>query len=256
MTSPPTPQTMGSASAKGIATLQPIRYASYLEAQASEIRKPRSGARTRLKLMAAGSRLLDTMSAADLFISAVCEDAGMAKGTFYIYFDTKEEYIETILRDYVGFEMQMLPRFADDSETFTAVLRLVTWYERTFMANVGILRCLIQQSDTDPTIRALWETRNQGIVDRVLHDLDRRAGLSDHERELLQMAVHSVGYMMDQSLFARHGLAESRAHESLTDPDLLIELHATLIYRAVVGRDPPAAQIPLVRPFLALRERL
>ena len=62
-----------------------IRYATYLEAAAQEIKKTRSGERSRLKLLAAGARLLDSTDYREMMGEEVATEAGVAKGTFYIY---------------------------------------------------------------------------------------------------------------------------------------------------------------------------
>ncbi len=41
--------------------------------------------------LAAGSRLYSLKDFEDISVSSICQEAGLAKGTFYLYFDTKED---------------------------------------------------------------------------------------------------------------------------------------------------------------------
>jgi AcrR family transcriptional regulator len=41
--------------------------------------------------LAAGSRLYRIKDFEDISVSSICQEAGLAKGTFYLYFDTKED---------------------------------------------------------------------------------------------------------------------------------------------------------------------
>src|SRR3990170_1881812 len=70
-----------------------IRFSGYLQALALEIRKSRSGERSELRLLAGGARLLERSSYRDLSVEGVCTDARLAKGTFYIYFASKDAFL-------------------------------------------------------------------------------------------------------------------------------------------------------------------
>lgn len=41
--------------------------------------------------LAAGSRIYSVKDFDDISVSSICQEAGLAKGTFYLYFDTKED---------------------------------------------------------------------------------------------------------------------------------------------------------------------
>src|SRR5690349_9252755 len=68
-------------------------YRAELVRDANRIARGRSGERTRLKLLAAGVALLGRTSYRDLGVEAISRRAGQAKGTFYLYFDTKDAFL-------------------------------------------------------------------------------------------------------------------------------------------------------------------
>lgn len=232
--------------------IEAIRFSSYLEALSLEIKKSRSGEKSTLKLMAAGARLLDSVGYRDLNVENICTEAKLAKGTFYVYFESKEVFLNQLITRYINFEVQTSPHSDIQLSPFQGVMEWVTWYERTFSANVGVLRCMVQLSATSTEHLDLWHQRNSSIVDRVLDHISRRLDIAAQSEvyELMRMAVRSVGGMMDQSLFERYNINVGAGREEI-DLDLTIELHAVLIYRAIYGENPPLAELERVRPLLA-----
>lgn len=233
--------------------IEAIRFSTYLEALALEIKKSRSGEKSTLKLMAAGARLLDSVGYRDLNVENICNEAQLAKGTFYLYFESKEVFLNQLITRYIGFEEQTYPRSDLQVSAFRGAMDWVTWYERSFAANVGILRCLVQLSASSIEHLELWHQRNLRIVDRAVDQVVRQLHIDPHSEacDLMRMAVRSVGGMMDQSLFERHNINVGAGREEF-DLDLTIELHAVLIYRALYGENPPLAEVDRVRPLLEL----
>src|SRR6185503_1234180 len=128
---------------------------------------------------------------------AISRRAGQAKGTFYLYFDTKDAFLLELLRGYVAFEFATFPAFLPSETAFQAYLRRIGWYERTFARTAGVLRCMLQMSETEPKIRRLWHDRNAGIVDRVEAETIARLAAPVRDRQLLRLVIRTVGTMVD-----------------------------------------------------------
>lgn len=220
-----------------------IKFTTYLEALALEIRKARSGEKTSLKLLAAGARLLDNVGYRDLNVEEISAEAGLAKGTFYIYFKTKDEFLIELARRFVAFEPQTLPAFSQRETAFRNTLALVTWYERGFLRNVGVLRCIIQMGETDDTMRELWQHRNRVIAEHAWDATLARLGNPSVDPGLLMLSLRTVGGMMDQSLFNRTRVHTDTGEAGNEDPEFLCRLHALLIYRAVYAQNPPDPEV-------------
>jgi AcrR family transcriptional regulator len=235
--------------------IKAIKFSSYLEALAAEIRRSRSGEKSRLRLLAAGARLLETVAFRDLLVEDVCREAGLAKGTFYIYFDSKEVFLRALISQYVEFERNTYPPYEPTRSAYSGVHEWVSWYEGTFAANAGILRCIIEMSGTDAEAEACWYGRNKSIVDRALEQLVQRLEKPPgaRDRELLRLAVRAGGSMMDQSLFERYRMGVGVGMQEASDATLMIDLHALLLYRVLYGSEPASADVGRVRPLLALR---
>lgn len=226
------------------------RFKDALNARAGEISGTRSGARSRLRLMAAGCALLDGTAFRDLLVEDVCRKAGVAKGTFYIYFKSKDVFLRELANDYMGFELESYPAFAREAGRYANTRRWIAWYEDMFAANVGLLRCLVQMGSEDAEMRELWHRRNGLLVDRALAGEAKR--LTPEALAVRRWALRAAGGMLDQSLFERFDVQLGPGLDEPTDPDLRIELHALLNYRALTGRDPSDDALPPDSPLRAL----
>ncbi len=233
-----------------------VRFWAYLEAQVGDIRKNRSGEKSTLKLLAAGGRLLETNSFRDLKVGAICDEAGLAKGSFYIYFTSKEIFSEELARRYIDFEGQTYPSFATEGFTFANACTWVSWYERTFSANAGVIRCIVEESTTSQQMRDLWHKRNRMVSDGLLADALRRFKTPPANPELVRLAIRTTGGMLDQSLFERHRINVGPGLLQDYPDSTLIELHAVLCYRAIYGCNPPEDEVFEVRELLDIRPPL
>jgi len=219
-------------------SLEAIHFYAYQEAAASAIKKVRSGEKTQLRLLASGARLLENHTFQDLQIEQVSADAGMAKGTFYIHFESKDIFLRQLASRYAAFEQQTFPTMNAGEDVFLDACRWVAWYERTFAANSGMIRCIVRMGETDEFMQDLWHDRNERVTTRIVSDLLQRVEPASGNSSMLRLAVRSAGGMLDQSLFNRYRVQTSTGLEDHEDSEFLILFHAILMYRAVLGSDP------------------
>lgn len=235
---------------------QVIRFANYLEAMALDGKRGTRGERSKLRLMAAGADLLDSSGYQDLKIEDIAAAAKLAKGTFYIYFKTKDDFLRELVQRYCDFEPQTIPRFTPDLSTYVTAREFISWYERTFVANLGIIRCMVQMGAVDPTVRECWLLRNGRIVSESVEGTLRTVRAGSVDRDLLIWVTRTTGGMLDQSLFDRYGLQTPTGRQDPFDDDTLAEMHTLLIYRGIYGRDPPENEVRLARPIVAMSQHL
>lgn len=235
---------------------QVIRFANYLEAMALDGKRGTRGERSKLRLMAAGASLLDSSGYQELKIEDVAAAAKLAKGTFYIYFKTKDDFLRELVQRYCDFEPQTIPRFTPELSTYVTAREFISWYERTFVANLGIIRCMVQMGAVDPAVRECWLLRNGRIVSESVEGTLRTVRAGSVDRDLLIWVTRTTGGMLDQSLFDRYGLQTPTGRQDPFDDETIAEMHALLIYRGIYGRDPPEAEVRLARPIVAMSQHL
>jgi AcrR family transcriptional regulator len=226
-----------------------VRFLAYVRAMALEIKGVRNSEKTKLRLMAAALELLDRVGFRELNIDEVVKVAGLAKGTFYIHFPSKDDFLIELAKHYLEFELVTMPIQAPADTPFARLRDWIVWYERTFQLNIGVIRCIVQMSEVSAEMRDLWHRRNGTIVDRIIatwYSLEDAAN-----PELARLALRLTGGMLDQSLFERHKIQIGPGRQEPNDPELLNELHALLLYRALYGRNPPEGELKLTRELLA-----
>lgn len=225
-------------------------FVDHLSGLAAQFPGARRGEKSRLTLLAAGARLLDAWNHHDLRVEQVCQAALVAKGTFYIYFRSKDEFLLDLAERYVAFEAQSRPRLSSRNSDFVNLRLWVSWYERSFAANVGVIKCMVHMADQDPRMRDLWHQRNAALVDRSLVGWMKSRPEADPILE--RMMLRSAGTIMDQSLFERYGVQTGQGVEVPEDPEHVVDLHALLMFRALYAKDPDGADLPPESPFQAL----
>ena len=217
---------------------EPIKFAHYLEAKARGVPGKRSGRRTRLRLMAATADLLEEMTFDTVNVIDICNAADVAKGTFYLQFETKEEVILAIFNEYVDFEIRTMPVLDPDGESYEVIYTIISWYEQTFRINAGIMRNFVRMSDIDLEVADLWKRRNEQIVDRGLAPYLENASFRKKDEKWARLIVRTMGGIMDYSLFAQSGIHKASDFNDDASGEQLIQLHSLLMYRALYGEDP------------------
>jgi AcrR family transcriptional regulator len=228
--------------------IAPVRYAAYLQAQSSEIKGTRSAKKTRLRLLAALARLLEQADFNDIKVEDITREAGLAKGTFFIYFKTKEDIVLELMTTYLDFERVALPEIEAGDIPYHGVRQIVEWYEKSFEMNHGVLSCLVRLSGNQSYYHKLWLDRNARLLDSWTPLAMERLGLDEKHQKLMRHVIHAVGAIMDQAMFERYGLTSVPAEDPL-DLEELIEMHVFLIHRAVYGMDPPSEFVRFMRPL-------
>jgi len=229
-----------------------ICFADYLLAQAKQFEGTRSGKKTKLLLLASAARLFETITPQDIRVSDICKRANTSQGTFYLHFETKAEITIELLSRFVDFEGGTMPVFASTAEPFENVLKTVRWYTATFRLNSGIMLYLVQLSDVDADIAAIWRRRSEHIVGRLLQWMVPEYRLTKEEEPYVRHMCFAVGSMMDESLFARYGVHGAAQSSQPDEVELETELQAILIFRSIFAENPPAEMLTVGRVFLPL----
>lgn len=161
----------------------------------------RKGERTRTDLMRACARLMAEASFDRLTVGAVCKAAGVAHGTFYIYFPNLNALAAGVLGafvDHVQLEMRAAARGAGDPVRTTTAA-----YMRLFEENAGLMKCLVTGIETFPEARAAFHRLNRDWVETVTRAVLRQGAQERAEAETMRRA-YALGGMVDQYLTALH----------------------------------------------------
>lgn len=159
----------------------------------------RKGARRRSDLLLAGARFLSDHPLEHLTVAAICKAAGVAHGTFYLYFPDRHALSSAVLGafvDHVQLRMRAASRLPGDRARNTTAA-----YMRIFAGNAGLMKCLVVGVDSFPEAREAFQRLNRDWAETVVRALRRDAADNRDEAELMRRA-YALGGMVDQYLSA------------------------------------------------------
>ncbi|MCG2840638.1 TetR/AcrR family transcriptional regulator [Sandaracinobacter sp. RS1-74] len=228
-----------------------VRYADYLDYMIDTAPKRTKGERTKDKLKFGAIQVLDDVGYHAMRVSDICEAAGVAAATFYLYFDNKEQVTQVVLAEYLSVAMKMMAVRPEGKGPFEAIRAShLKWLEVTY-ANAGLMRCILQLGDEVEDFRDLAHAVNkqwyERIAQAVLRDQEARGQQAPNQEGALPLDVallsaYALGSMMDE--LARklviHPDPALLALTGRTVPDKaeLADFLAVLWYQALYGQVP------------------
>lgn len=104
-------------------------------------RKMEKGEKTKQKLFSAAAMLFNQYNFREVTVDRIVEEAGVAKGTFYIYFESKDALIAAFISDYVskvdtGYRA-VLDSFPPDTSSSRMLLKLIDKIADTLTGTIG-----------------------------------------------------------------------------------------------------------------------
>lgn len=181
------------------------------------------GRRTRSALIAAAAEVFANDGFLDCRIADIAETAGVAHGTFYTYFSSKEEIFHEVIflvqRDMASHDDQLPPPEEQTPWQLveTANRRYITAYRR----NARLMATLEQVATFNDDVRRLRLELRDRFVDRNTRAIQRwqRAGVADPDIDA-GYAANALGTMVDRFAYTWFVLGQSfdeeRAIETLT----------------------------------------
>lgn len=186
--------------AAAAAAPSPIAFADALAALGASARK---ADRTRLRLQEAACRLLDRMPADTVRVADICAEAGVAHGTFYVYFQDLRHLLAETLRAFVDFLQATLHRAAR-SAGGDRVRETTAAYVALFEGNAGLMRCLVSRPEEFPDASDAFQGLNRDwtetVVEARLRQMRRAGQPAPPSREDLLRRAYALGGMVDQYL--------------------------------------------------------
>lgn len=161
--------------------------------------------RTRSVIQNAGCTLLDRNALADLTVSAICREANIAHGTFYIYFPDRQAFVADLLNRFVD-HIQIVMQQASRAGGADAVRATTEAYYLMFEQNPGIMKCLVHHLEEFPKARDAFQTLNREWAATVVSSTELKLAQSGRggalSRDELFRRAYALGGMVDQYLAA------------------------------------------------------
>jgi AcrR family transcriptional regulator len=205
-----------------IPAVKPVRiksepFSSWLGKNNDHLSK---GARTRITLLQTGAHYLSENSLDSLTVSAICQQAGVAHGTFYLYFKDRNGLVGDLLSmfvDYLQIQMRASAKQAGDPVRNTTAA-----YFLLFKAHAGLMKCLVMGFNAFPKAQTAFQRLNNDWAKTVVrvHSKNHRNDQAT-EDELMRRA-YALGGMVDQYLSALFVAKDPWLGAISQDPDTVI----------------------------------
>ena len=225
-----------------------IRYADYLRHTIEAAPKTTKGERTKDTLKLGAITVLDDVGYHAMRVSDICDAAGVAAATFYLYFDNKEDVTRVVLGEYLDAAIDMMAVQSAEKTNPFATIRAshLKWIEVMY-ANAGLMRCILQLGDEVEDFRDLAHAANKLWYERVAQSVVRDRGDGAMSSEVALLAVYALGAMMDELarkllIHPDPALVELKERTVPSNGELA-DFLAVLWYQAIYGPVPSGTHL-------------
>ena len=180
------------------------------------------GLETRRRLLDASERVFGELGFYDASIVKITEAAGVAQGTFYLYFASKQEVFEELVRDLNARVRHAMQAGAARGRDRIEAERLGFRAYFQFTAEHPALYRIIRQAEfvSPETLRFHYEKITEGYVEG-LREAMARGEVAQGDPEVLAWALMAAGEMLGMRWLLWNGRGEMPA-DVLTELDNLL----------------------------------
>jgi AcrR family transcriptional regulator len=178
------------------------------------------GTRTREALVSAARLVFERDGFLEARITDVAAEAGVAAGSFYTYFTSKEDAFAAVM-DEVNEEMlhpRLVVTVADRGDPVAQIEAANRAYLAAYRRNAKLMALMEQVAQIDENFRALRLRRANAFVDRNARAISRlqQQGLADSELDP-KLAAQAMSSMVSRMAYNRYVLGLGSASlEALT----------------------------------------
>jgi AcrR family transcriptional regulator len=120
-------------------------------------------------ILTATASLLTDHQFGELAVSDILTAAGVSRGTFYFYFDSKQDVLaELVRRAVVQGHAAAAPWLANPADPAAALRIGISAGAELWRASAPILRAIVENWRTDPRLEALWLEQMQSFTDATV----------------------------------------------------------------------------------------
>lgn len=128
-----------------------------------------AGPGLRTAILGATRDLLSHTSFSDLSVADILTAAGVSRGSFYFYFDSKHAVLAELVRAAVRRGHEAAGPWLSGPQDTTAALRAgITGGAHLWQENAAVLRAIVENWRTDPRLSDLWLEQMQTFTDAAV----------------------------------------------------------------------------------------
>lgn len=199
-----------------------MSYAALLDTATAQGRKTE---RTRARLLSSCCRLMQAPGEPVPTVAAICREAGVAHGTFYLHFADRADCAGAVLAGFAAVLKDAM-HAASAAQADDPVRAATAAYVRLFRAHAGLMRHMAGGLDAMPQCRAAFQDLNAQWAATVAGAMLRKAGALPPDE--ITRRAYALGGMVDQYLVQWLLLEDAALARLSQDEDAVIETLTTL----------------------------
>jgi len=134
--------------------------------------RPR-GEKTRQRLLDAGTKVLPARGYHDARVDDIVEVAGVSHGSFYRYFDNKDDFFRVLAKEASTRMIELLDVFPAHADAAALHRWLDDWFA-TYRSNGGVISTWQEMQSADPELVTFGQQVAASVVARLMELLDGR----------------------------------------------------------------------------------
>ncbi len=215
------------------------------KADNKRVTKSARGAQAREKLKRAALLVLERVGYHRMRINDVTNEAGVAAGLFYHYFDGLKSLTIEVLTDFVAEsqDVEFIEKDVPRGDWYSRILAHNRLVVKSYAERPGLMRCLLQFADEEPEFNvALRESfqRQLNWLVQLMPNLFPASHFSEHQALMViyTLAGNSEAILRDYYINADSALTAEKL-----DVEEMAELLATIFYRGLFLENPPLEKL-------------
>ncbi len=134
--------------------------------------RPR-GEKTRKRLLDAGAKVLPAHGYAAARVDDIVAAAGVSHGSFYRYFENKDDFFRVLAEDASLHMIELLDAFPEDPSTAALTEWCGAWFA-TYESNGGVISVWQEMQESDPALATFSREVASAVIARLARVLDGR----------------------------------------------------------------------------------
>ena len=230
-----------------------MKYDDFLKHKEAAQGKIKKGERTRNRIKISVAKLLNVISYSDLRVVDICNEAKIAPGTFYIYFENSSIVVEQVLSEFIDMYFEIISQIHSD-DPFESIHLANMAYLENARTNPGLTRCVFGMRIDYPEFSKLHQEANSKLYSRIAKNVTKHVSGTDYE--VSYIAVHAMGSMMDEvagRIAFNDGpyMGEIFGAEGVDDEGYC-ECLSVIWYRTLYGKLPTNVKTDLAKRFMKI----
>ena len=179
--------------------LHPLSFITRLKWRLDNDPPRQKSQRTRERLKLACAEFLNSNGIHELKAGDVSSGAGLAEGSFYLYFADKRDITRIVLSEFkeMLFNVLLNSRSSTERSDFESMRQANYIWVACARANAGLFRCMYQFSDEDPQFARDFQSENMRWNLRTMRATMRKATLPKLSESEVMIVVYLLAGMMD-----------------------------------------------------------